>query len=83
MLTETPSRQLSSEERAAIDAAIAAGRVTICPSLPACGVSQAEIYFGFVGGPALSERQLRQRAAYSKLGGAAFKRKFDRRKVPA
>lgn len=50
-LAEFASRHLSVDERAAIEAAIAAGRITYCPPAPASGLTRIEDQLGAVAFP--------------------------------
>lgn len=83
-LTEFRSRHLSPQERAAVDAAIAAGRVTHCPPAVACGLSSMEMVTGFVAPPFQDvdeEEQLRRTSRAQRAQAAGLKTLLLRRKA--
>lgn len=68
------SRQLSAADRAAIEAALQAGRVTRLPSGPAAGLSALEEQFGAVR-PAASEAHRLQHQRHAQAGARATSRR--------
>ncbi|MBI1407325.1 MAG: hypothetical protein GC145_14520 [Caulobacter sp.] len=79
MLADFKSRHLSAQERAAVDAAIAAGRVTRCPPATACGLSWAERMSGIVAQPEAIDTgpEQRRKAAYQQRAGDANRRRAE------